>query len=136
MKIQTFKRIIKEDVKPEYRELVDKIGFSINVFAEEVVKALNNGLDVEDNFNQAIKDVLVTVDASGVPTSTTAFKSGVTGSIAGLHVIKATNNTSTNTLPTAYPYISWTESNGLITINKIIGLPAKNQFTLRLLIIS
>lgn len=134
MKINTFKRIIKEDVKEEYRELVEKLAFSINPFAEEVVKALSNNLSVPDNFNQKFRDITVEVDASGIPKQTLAFKTNLVTNCKGILTIRATNVTSSTTYPTGYPFLTFTEADGILTINHITGLPANNSFTLKLLL--
>lgn len=134
MKLSTFKRIIKEDVKEEYRELVEKLAFSINPFAEEVIKALGNNLSVGDNFNQQIRDVTVEVDGSGSPKSILQFKTNLPSKCVGHQVIKADNLTNSSVYPTSCPFLSFTESGGILTVNNITGIPADNKFQLKLVL--
>lgn len=134
MKLNTFKRIIKEDVKEEYRELVEKLAFSINPFAEEVVKALNKNLSVSDNFNQQFRDVMVEVDSSGIPKQALQFKTNLISGCKGIITLRAINTTSSTTYPTGYPFLTFTELNGILTVNHITGLPANNKFTLKILL--
>ncbi len=134
MKISTFKRIIKEDVKEEYRDLVEKIAFAVNPFAEEVVKALDNNLNIDDNLNQKIREVNIEVNNSGIPKQLLRFKTNLPSVCKGILVLKVDNITNATTYPTGYPFPSFVESDGLITINHITGLPADNIFKLRLLL--
>lgn len=133
-KIDNFKKIIKEDFDKQYQDLADKLGYSVNPFAEQVVDALTNGLSIDDNFNWAKKQITITVDSSGKPTQTMQFKSGITGASYGISVEKAVNLTSPTVYPTNTPFINYSETSGLITINNISGLPASNKFTLNLII--
>ena len=134
MKLQAFKRLIKEDVEEQYRPLVEKIGFSVNNFAEEVIKALSNNLSIEDNFNQNKKDITVQVDSSGIPTTTTQLKTGLSTICAGITVIKADNITAPRTYPTGYPFINYTENQGVITINHITGLQSGYKYQLKVVL--
>lgn len=134
MKVNNFKRIIKEDVKEEYRELVEKLAFSINPFAEEVVKALSNNLNIQDNFNQKIRDITVEVDSNGIPKVKTQFKTNLISKCIGTHVIKLDNLTNPLVFQISYPFINFSESNGLLTIDHVSGLPANNNFKLKLVL--
>jgi hypothetical protein len=134
MKINTFKRIIKEEFKEDQREMIDKIAYAVNPFAEEVIKALSNNLTVADNLAQKFRDVTVEVDATGAPKQPLLFKTNLTTNCQGIITMKATNLTNPTTYPTGYPFLSFTELNNILTINNITGLPANNKFTLRLLL--
>jgi hypothetical protein len=134
MKINTFKRIIKEEFKEDQREMIDKIAYAVNPFAEEVIKALSNNLTVADNLAQKFRDVTVEVDATGTPKQPLLFKTNLTTNCLGILTMKAVNLTNPTTYPTGYPFLSFTELNNILTINNITGLPANNKFTLRLLL--
>lgn len=135
MKIQPPKRIIKEDVEEQFRTLIDKIGYIINSFHDDVYNALNNNLSIEDNFTQSRKDITITVNASGVPTTPTQFKTGLSKPCAGVVVIRAQNTVNSTSYVTAAPFVSYTENNSIITVQQITGLPANTQFKLKLLLI-
>lgn len=132
-KIQSFRRIIKEDVEEKYRPLVEKIGTSINQFADDVTSALNNNITIADNLNQFIKDVTFSVDSSGSPNPALSFKSTLTGLCQGFTVIKVENLTSSTVYPTNTPFISFGENNKLITVNNITGLVANNKYKIRII---
>lgn len=129
-KIQSFKRLIKEDVEEQYRPLIEKIGFSVNNFADEVVNTINGNLTTE-NLGEKIKDVVVTVNATGSPITATSFKTDLSSVVQGMWVVKAENVTNKATYPTSQPFITWSENNNVITVNNISGLQANNKYKLK-----
>ena len=133
MKIQTFRRLIQEDVEEQYRPLVAKIGEVINSFAETIVDGLNKKITIDDNLNQFIKDISIQVNSSGTPTIGGSFQNTLTNSIRGISVIKASHATSSSTYVTSHPFITFSETNKVVTIQNVTGLPADNKFTLRIL---
>ena len=132
--IDNFKKIVQEDYDKQYQDMINKLAYSINPFAEQVVDALDNGISITDNLNWGKATITVTVDSTGTPTTITKFKSGITGNSYGVAVEKAVNTTNATVYPTSAPFISYSESNGVITVNNISGLPANNKFTLNLTI--
>lgn len=133
-KPQSFKRLIVEDFDQKDRPLVSKLAYSINIFAEDILNALNKKLSIEDNININKKDFTVTVDAGGVVIGTVSLKTELDHSCQGLMVIKADNmKTATNT-PTGTPFITFTENSGVIKILKITNLTASEQYKLRVII--
>jgi hypothetical protein len=132
-KLQSFKRIVKENFKAEDQELIDAIGGSINIFAEEVINAFNKNFTVDDNLKMEYKDIEVTVNASGIPINTTQFKVSFTGKIRGITVERAVNLTNPSTYPTGAPFITFDQNNQVITVNHITGLPANNKYRLTVL---
>ena len=134
-KLQGFKRILAEDFDEKERPLVSKLAYSINPAFEDIQFAMNKGLSIEDNLNFNKKDITVIVDASGIPNTDVVVKSGLASSCSGIIVIKATNLTAPATSPTNTPFITFSDNSGQISINKITGLQASNQYRLRLLLI-
>jgi hypothetical protein len=133
-KISGFKRIIKEDFSEENQEIADKVGYSVNSFADEIIKALNGNLN-EDNLVDKSKSLTVTVDGSGTPKEKLIFKTGLIKKAEGLLVIRAENLTNPNVYPTSAPFLSFSENNGLITVNNITGLQADYKYRLKIKII-
>lgn len=136
MKFETPKRLIKEDVEEDDRPLVESIGYVINPSFEQLSKILDKNLTIEDNLNQSKQDVIITVNASGTPNPVVQFKTGIKGNCAGTLVIKAENQTNRQTYPTGTPFISWTEQNGVLTINNITNLQANNKYKLKIIVYS
>lgn len=130
-KLSSFQRLLKEDVPSEYQPLIEKIGVSVNQFAEQVLNAMNKNITVEDNLNMEYKTLEVSV-TDGVPTIITEFKSGLKTRLKGIVVIKAENVTNTGTYPTNQPFISFSENNSLIRIVYVSGLQNGNKYKLTL----
>lgn len=135
-KIQSFKRIIKEDYEEQYRALIDKFGSGINTFTDDVYNALNKGISIEDNLNQAKQTIKVTVDASGTPNPQLQIKSGLKTACYGIQVVRAINTTNSKINPTSQPLLSFSENNLVLTINNITGLQASNTYQLYLVLLS
>lgn len=129
MKIQNFKRIIRENFDQEYGELVDGLGLSLNGFAESLVTALSGYLN-DDNINQSTTTLDVTVDATGKPRSITDLKANVKGKVTGTQVIRVENLTSSTSYPEGCPFLSFTDNGGLLRINNVTGLTAGNKYRL------
>lgn len=136
MKFESPKRLIREDVSEEDRALAEKVGGIINSSFEQIAKLFDNNLSIEDNFNQSKKDIIITVNTSGTPITAVQFKTDISGNCAGIQVIKAENQTNVRTYPTGCPFISFSESNGVITVNNITNLQANNKYKLKLIIYS
>jgi len=129
-KLQAFKRIISEDYPSQYRSLVGQLAYSINSLADDVLNALNKNISVKDNTNLSQKTISVTVDANGVPTTSTSVSTGLASACVGIQVINAVNQTDSNAIPTSAPFISFTNTTDGIKINKISGLQATNNYNL------
>ncbi len=133
-KPQSFKRIIIEDFDEKDRPLISKLAYSINVFAEDILDALNKNLTIEDNLAMAKKDLTVAVDADGRPTTAVTLNSGLKGLCVGIQVIKATNLTVPTTLTTGTPFINFIDNSGVITIKNITNLTVNNKYQLKLIL--
>lgn len=133
-KLQSFKRIIIEDFEEKDRTLVGKLASSINSFAEDVLNALTNNISIDDNMNFVKKDLTLTVDSNGRPTTKTTLKTGLKSVCVGTQVIRATNLTNTTTYATSQPLISFTDNSGVITIQQVSGLQANNKYQLKLIL--
>jgi hypothetical protein len=131
MRLPSFKRIIKTDYVEEFQNLVDTLASSLNVGIDNLYLALNKNLSLSDNVKCTIKDVTVTVNSSGIPIASTGFLLDFDGKCIGVQVLKYDNLTNSTTYPTTGVSIAWTQQNKSIVINHIAGLPANNQFLLK-----
>ena len=133
-KIEGYRRIQKESVPEEQRQLVDALGTSLNPLAEQVVSAFNGNITTVDNLNREYKSVDVEVISGGAPKNATEFQLLKLGTIqiSGINVIKAENLTNNTTYPTGCPFVSYTQNGKVITIKNITGLPVSNKFRLTL----
>src|SRR3990167_8085981 len=128
-KLPSFRRIIVEDYNEEDRELVGKLAYSVNSFADNILNALNNGLTIDDNLAQAKKIIRVTT-SSGVPTQKLTVQTGLPGQCGGTQVIKAVNKTTSSNVPTSCPFITFTNVAGAIIISNITGLQDDDVYNL------
>lgn len=130
--IQQFKRLIVEDFDSKDKELVGKIAYSVNTFADDVSRALNNNISIENNMNIIKKTFTITLDSKGNVSGGNSIKTNLTHNCDGITVIKVINTTTPSLLPTGTPFISFTEpSIGTISINNITNLAASNSYTIK-----
>lgn len=121
-KLQNFKRILTQDYEEEHRDTVQKLSFSINSFAEDVLRALNGGLNT-DNTLEKMKYIETELDSSGAPKNSIQFQNpSSVYKIEGLRVIRVENISTTDVYPSTAPFISFSENAGIITILNITGL--------------
>ena len=131
MKIQGPKRILTNDFSKDDQEVASKMGGLLNTFNEEIHRAISKNLTIADNLDQEIKIFTAIVDANGVPTTSISFRSNLRSNLSGMQVIRALGNN----YPNSQPFISYTQSSGIITVDHIAGLPANTQFQLVVLLI-
>lgn len=133
MKLPGYRRLVKNDFKPEDQELVDKLSYPINTNIENLYDALNSQLTFSNNFIATVRDVIFTVDSTGKPTNTTSFSLSFTGTVSMVVVGNATNLSNGNIYPTGAPFVSWTQNQTSVVINNVTGLQANQSYKLRLI---
>jgi hypothetical protein len=135
MKLQGFKRIVKENFPSEYHSLIEAIAGSVNDFSDDVANAFNKRITVEDNLNMEYRQLQVTVSSAGTPIGTVEFKSNLATPVKGISIIRADNLSSTTVYPTSSPFITYSSDNNIITVKHITGLVANNKYRLLLLVL-
>lgn len=133
-KLQSFKRINVEDFASKDQDMVSKISYSVNTFAEDVLNALTNQISITDNLNIVMKNFIVKVNALGQVIGNATLKTGLDHPCQGILVIKAVNTTVSSNLPSNTPFLNFTENSGLITIKNVTGLTASNNYSLTLIL--
>lgn len=128
MKIQRPNRINSDSVDTDLKPAVDTVGAAANIFMEQTYTAIMGLLGVNDNLNMEFKTIDIIVDASGIPNPTVSFKSGLSGKVVGLTVIRTFLAN-----PTAQPFLNFSENNGIITINYTAGLVPNTKYQLVIL---
>jgi len=131
MLLPSFKRLYKGDYEATYQKLVDQLAVSLNIGLESLYSALSKNVSLKDNIRCTVKDLTITVNASGTPTSSTQFALDIPGQIIGTQVIYAINTTNSAVYPTGGIFISFTQTSTGILISNITGLPANQAFTIR-----
>lgn len=137
MKLSSFKRLITQDFPAESQKLIEQLGSTVNNSFNELYLALNKRLTFSENIACSVKDVIVTVNSSGIPTQVTSFSLDVPNmTVLGVQVIKAENLTNTAVYPTSAPFISFQIVNNTVRINNITGLQADNVYRLKVIAIN
>lgn len=131
MKIPGFKRLDKQNFSPEYRDLIDKLSFTVNNDIEVLYNVLNRNSSLKDNIHCTVKDVEVIVDSNGIPKNTASFQLDIANMrIMGCSVLRAINEDNSSIFPTSAPFVSFSQSSNIINLNHITGLQADQTYTL------
>lgn len=133
MKLGSFKRIISTDFEIEQQPLVEQLATSLNDSTEQVFFALENRLTFDENFLATVKDVEITVGATGIPTNRTSILLNTTNVVKGTLVISAVNKSNASTYPTGTPFISFTQSGQSLYIDNITNLQTNNRYLIKLI---
>ena len=128
------KRLIKEDFAQKDQDLIGKIAFIFNPAIAQITNILNHGLLISD-LNTQVKDIEITVDTDGVPTTETSFQSQLKGRCGAMLVGRAQAVTPATDFPTGGHSVSYREDQGSIIITNITGLPENVKFLVRLIAI-
>jgi hypothetical protein len=131
-KLATYKRIITSDFNDDNKQLVEQLAFPINDGFNALYFAVAGRLGLRDNVYCSVKDLDITVDASGNPTSTTSFNLDKQGQVIGCQVIYAANQVNTAIYPTGQPFVSFTQNNTSLVINNITGLQSNQRYRIRI----
>lgn len=128
-KITNLKRIVVEEFDPEMQDTISKLSFSLNPLLEQITEAFNKNITF-DNLNQDIISFVVEVDATGKPKASTQFKYNLKNAPRCIIVGSAESNELT-----AAPFITYSVSNQVVTVNKIFGLPADKKIRITVILI-
>jgi hypothetical protein len=131
MIVETPKRIMTSDFEEEDKALADRLGGILNSFLEEIHNLTVKNINIQDNLNQFIRSITVTVNSAGVPTTTIGFQNTLKSRASGTQVIRAFGELSV----VSQPFISFVESGGNITITQIVGLRPGVVYNLVILVI-
>ena len=120
MQISNTRRIVVEDFKSEDRETVGKIAEIVNAHMEEVVNLTQGNIGI-DNLTRNYVTGDFTVDTAGKPIGVSQIRIGL-NSFVGKTIINVQSLSGGDAVVSA-PYLDCTyQGNGLVKINKIIGL--------------
>lgn len=134
-KLPTLRRLFKNDFKPEYSELVEKLIVSINNGFDNVYDALNNKITLRNNILCNIKDFSVQVSSAGIPLSSLVLNVDFKNNINVVTVGRVDNITNPLSYPSSGVTISWDQiAAGSIQIKHISGLTEGNTYNIRVVI--
>jgi|CXWL01.1.fsa_nt_gi hypothetical protein len=134
-RVPDYKRIRKEDFDADMQPTIEKLGYIINAFSEQVINLLNKNVDFQ-NLNQEVVNVDIMKDGSGALINPPSIKTSLNSKVQGILCIKADNMTSVGTYPTSQPFVSYNLiNNNLISILNVSGLQNSSTYRLKLLLI-
>lgn len=131
MRLSLARRITAENVPPEMQSVMENLAVIMNPFIEDVTTILNGRVDF-DNLAFPIRQFEIMVDKNGKP----VFGDMDLGfNIRGHDVINVQNANNTNMIPevTGKPFILFTQSNGGMTIAKVLNLLPNRKYILTVL---
>jgi len=134
MKIKNPYRIRVEDFSSDFKEVAEKLA-GINDFLDDIMNLVNNGKIDFENLNRQKAQFDVNTDASGNIISIPQIKLGLKSKPYGLNVVRVDNLFDPSTLPTHLPYLSFSFSESILSINKIAGLTPNAKYRIYLEII-
>jgi hypothetical protein len=132
-KIESYKRIAKEEFNDDDKDMAERVGVCFNSFAKNTQDALRGTLNFE-NFNQKIATLEVTT-ISGVPTIPTTIKSSINGKLEGILCIYAENLTKSDNYLDGQPFIVYEEKDKIVTVKYVTGLKDSQKYRLKLILI-
>ena len=132
MKLGGGKQIRGEDFPPEYREVMNKLGFILNPFIEQLVQGLQKRITISENLNQEFREVTVQVDSSGVVINTAKIQTALP--VKGINVERVLSVGNTSLFPVSAPFCSWVQNQGVLEIQHVTGLAVGTTYKLVLLL--
>lgn len=133
MKIPSWKRIYYTDYQQQFQDLVSQLSDGLNSSLDSLTSAFTNNISLRDNLYAVVKDIAVTVDATGKPTSTTTFAITNSNPIDGTLVINVTGQNNNVAAPSGGVFVSFTQSGSKITISSVTGLTANIPYSIRII---
>jgi len=121
MQLSNARRIVVEDFKAEDREIAGKLSEIINPFIEEVTELSQGNISI-DNLNRSIINIDITVDGNGKIMGVSQIRCGLS-TYSGAKIINVQSLSGGDNVISS-PYLDCAyQGNGLVKVNKIIGLP-------------
>src|SRR5271165_1302625 len=131
MLLPSWKQIFASDFPQQFQKLISQLSLNLNNGVGVLYTALNNNLTIKDNFLATIADVTLTVDATGTPTQTAAFKLNSTNNVNLIMVGLVTNQTNSTTYPSGAVQVFGVQASNIYTIQNVTGLQAGQKYLVR-----
>lgn len=132
-KLNNVRRINPQDFSVDNQQDIERLGYILNSFMQEVVDMANKNVDFE-NLNQNFISFPIEVDSNGKPIGTDKINVNKTNP-QGIQVVRLINTTNAALLPDVPPFIFFTPNGtNLVTIDKIVGLSANNKYQLSIVV--
>jgi len=132
-RLNNVRRINSQDFDPELQETIEKLGYILNSFMQEVVDMSNKNINF-DNLDQNLITLNIEVDTLGKPIGVNKINVGKSNP-KGILVIRAINTSNAANISNDTPFIYFTPNGtNLVTIDKIVGLIPNNTYNLTIVI--
>lgn len=125
MKLNSPRRLVKEDFPSKYTDLTDPLLDSLNDFMGEVYQGFNKRLNYQDNFEAFISEIVVIGGQEARVRNELAFP------IRGANVMRIDTLTVANEQLVTAPFIQFTNGDRQIIINNVTGLVPGRSYRLR-----
>lgn len=125
----TPRKLTVEDF-PDEQSWIGSLLQPLNDFFSQVYQGWNNGISIEENLHQELRDLKLVVDVKTFP-----FKVKAKFNTYPKGVVVIYCQDTAGGAPTTAPWVSWTYSNGQIKITNITGLTVGKTYNLKLHII-
>lgn len=124
----TPKKLSVEDFPSQ--QWIGKLLAPVNDFFNQVYQGWNNGITVDENLHQEIREIKLVVDSNAFPLK---FKSKFSVYPKGMTVIYCVDTAGAG--PSEAPWISWSFNNGQIEVFSITGLTTGKTYNLKIHVI-
>lgn len=132
-KLNNVRRINPQDFSVDNQQDIERLGYILNSFMQEVVDMANKNVDFE-NLNQNFISFQIEVDSNGKPIGTSKINVNKVNP-QGIQVVRAINTTNAALLSDTPPFIYYTPNGtNLVTVDKIVGLLPNNKYQLSIVV--
>lgn len=124
MRLNSPRRLVKEDYPAKYRDL-DKLIGVINDFITEVSQGFNKRLNFNDNFEA------FDVDIEYIGGATVRVRNTLQKVIKGCQVLRVDTLSNSQEVLTGAPFVQFTNATNELIVSNITGLTAGNRYRIR-----
>ena len=98
----------------------------LNLLIQQLFAGFANNITVSENLFQELKSVTFVSESSNFPLT---FKTKFQAQPQGLQVVYC--QASDGSMPSSYPWPTWSYANGIVTVYSIAGLAASAKYTIK-----
>lgn len=125
----SIRRIKKEDFPPDNQQLIDKLGYILNPFMDEVINLFKKNIDYT-NLKQSLFTTSIKTDSTGKVIGNPSVKTSFNPQ--GLLCINVINNKNPSEIFTSAPFITFSiTGTGIIEILHVSGLSANSDYLIK-----
>ncbi len=135
MKLPTFRKINKNDYPTDYKDLMERLAYTINLDVEVLYEALNGNITLADNQRVTVSQFSMQAKADGTPNGTAPqIKLKFNTAVIGTHVISLVDPRNVNRYPTSGPFCSGVQDGEFFKVNHITGLESGITYNITIIL--